>query len=538
MQSEPPILALARSGRRIDSAANWLAETLERHKGAVLAVFSIVYFGLTFYRASRKLFWFDELFTVYLCRLPDFKSVWHAVLNGADFNPPLLYLVTQFSERIFGEGHIATRLPEILGFWVFCLCLFRFVSLRLSVLSACVSLLFPLVTGAYWYAYEARAHGLVLGFCGIALVSWQAAAENTARRGWWLFALGGSLACSLLTHSFAFLIFAPIIFGELWRTKSGKHLDWPVWTTIGVSSLALLASIPLVSKVVTEAGSQPSFLANLVRLRGFYRALLIPNGAEVLVGWLILTCMFYEEREGFGLKRGFRSYEVFALWAFVAIPVFEYGAAKFTGAPFLSRYSVSAIAGFAGVLGAAVSKRPALALGTILLIAAQIGLDFKRFASGSVLVEPSSNYQLSTRIHEFGESYEWMADDKTLPIVVLDELDFLPISFYAPVKVAPQLVYVAWPKLDINGKPNLRWWIGGQALPRLRACCNSELAIVELADFLAWHDAFLVYGRPSFADRMQYFVNDGATVKTKRESGDHYLVLVTYKKRSMQQPFR
>jgi len=106
------------------------------------------------------------------------------------------------------------------------------------------------------------------------------------------------------------------------------------------------------------------------------------------------------------------------------------------------------------------------------------------------------------------------------------------------VKVAPQLVYVAWPKRDINGKPNLRWWIGGQALPRMRACCNSELAIVELADFLASHDAFLVCGRPSFADRLQYFVNDGATVETKREPGDHYLVLVTYKKRSRQQPFR
>jgi len=527
-ESEPPILALAHSGRRIDSAANWLAQTLERHKGVVLAVFSIAYFGLTFYRASRKLFWLDELVTVYLCRLPDFKSVWHAVLNGVDFNPPVLYLVTRFSERIFGEGHIATRLPEIVGFWVFCLCLFRFVSLRLSVLSACVSLLFPLVTGAYWYAYEARAHGLVLGFCGIALVSWQAAAENTARRGWWLFALGGSLACALLTHSFAFLIFIPIFLGELWRATSGKHVDWPVWTTIGVSSLALLASIPLVSKVVTEVGSDPFFFANLGRLQDFYRVLLIPNGVAVLVGWLILTCMFYEEGESLGLKRGFRSYEVFALWAFVAIPVLEYGAAKFTGAPFLSRYSISAIAGFAGVLGAAVSKRRVLALGTILLLAAEIGSDFKRFASGSVLVEPSTNYQISTRIHEFRQRYEWMAEDNTLAIVLIDNADFLPTSFYAPVKVAPQLVYVAWPKRDLNGK----------LLARMRVCCNSEPAIVELADFIASHDAFLVYGGPSSADRLQYFVNDGATVETKRESGDHYLVLVTYKKRSMQQPSR
>jgi hypothetical protein len=168
MKREHPALVLAHSGRSLNSAATWLSETLERHKGAVLAVFSIAYFALTFYRASRKLFWFDELFTVYLSRLPDFKSVWHVLVNSVDLQL-VLFLLTRFSKYILGEGHIATRLPEILGFWVFCLCLFRFVSLRLSVLSACVSLLFPLVTGAYWYAYEARAHGLVLGFCGIAL---------------------------------------------------------------------------------------------------------------------------------------------------------------------------------------------------------------------------------------------------------------------------------------------------------------------------------------------------------------------------------
>ena len=257
MQTGHSTLAPALSGRGLNSAANWLSQSLERHKRVVLAVFSIAYFALTFYRASRKLFWFDELFTVYLSRLPDFRSLWRFLLNSVDFQVVLL-LLTRFSEHIFGEGHIAIRLPAILGFWVFCLCLFRFVSLRLSVLSASVSLLFPLVTGAYFYAYEARAYGIVLGFCGIALVSWQAAAENTAPRGWWLSALGGSLACALLTHSYSFLIFAPIVLGELWRTTSRRRLDWPVWTTIAVSSLALLTSIPFVHEAA-RVGSSPFF---------------------------------------------------------------------------------------------------------------------------------------------------------------------------------------------------------------------------------------------------------------------------------------
>src|SRR5277367_3447932 len=64
-----------------------------------IALFSVLYFADIFLKASRKCFWFDELFTVYLCRLPDFKSTWTAVVHGADFNPPMLYLLTRGAHR-------------------------------------------------------------------------------------------------------------------------------------------------------------------------------------------------------------------------------------------------------------------------------------------------------------------------------------------------------------------------------------------------------------------------------------------------------
>jgi len=406
------------------------------------------------------------------------------------------------------------------------LCLFRFVSLRLSVLSACVSLLFPLVTGAYWYAYEARAHGLVLGFCGIALISWQAAAEPAARRGWWLFALGTSLACALLTHSYAFLIFAPIALGELCRTISRKRLDWPVWATILASSLTIVASIPLVHGAI--AAVHGFFVASLGRIRILYNGLLKPDNANIITGWLLLTVLFHEETDNLRHKPGLRSYEVFALWSFVAIPLFEYAAAALTGAPVITRYAVSAIAGFAGLLGAAVGKRPALAIGTILLVVAQIGFDFQKFESGTVLVEPSSGYEISTRIHDFNERYEWMSEDITVPVVLVDDLDFMTTSFYAPPSLASRLVYVLWPNGGLIGK----------LTPPLRACCNSAPPVVELADFLASHDTFLVYGGPRYTYRLQYFVKAGATIKTVREAGDHFMVLVTYPKRTAQESFR
>ena len=81
--------------------------------GTIGVIVSLLYFGDLFLKASRKCFWYDELFTVYLCRLPDFKHTWAAVMQGADYNPPVLYLFTRGAERVFGEGLIATRLPPV-----------------------------------------------------------------------------------------------------------------------------------------------------------------------------------------------------------------------------------------------------------------------------------------------------------------------------------------------------------------------------------------------------------------------------------------
>src|ERR1035437_2017591 len=194
---------IARWGRDILASADRIADGLRRRKYVVLFLFSALYLLATCFRASRKLFWFDELFTLRVSRLPDMASVWNALKQGADLNPLLFYGFTRFSESLFGEGHIATRLPEILGCLVFCLCLFRFVSSRTSVLAGLVSMLFPLDTTAYFYAYEARPHGILLGCSGLALVCWQAAIRSRRRKYWWAMGLFAALLCAILNHTYA-----------------------------------------------------------------------------------------------------------------------------------------------------------------------------------------------------------------------------------------------------------------------------------------------------------------------------------------------
>src|SRR6185436_6336222 len=128
-----------------------------------LALFSIVFIGLTSLRALAKPLWYDELFTYYMSRLPGITSMWSAVKDGADLNPPLLYLATRAAHRAFGDGLIATRLPAILGFLTMLLCLFRFVARRCGATYGFAGMLFAALTGAYTFAYEARSYGMVLG---------------------------------------------------------------------------------------------------------------------------------------------------------------------------------------------------------------------------------------------------------------------------------------------------------------------------------------------------------------------------------------
>src|SRR5262249_12067344 len=140
------------------------------------------------------------------------------------------------------------------GFWIFCLCLFRFVSLRSNALPGFIAMAVPLLTGAYSYAYEARAYGIVLGCCGLSLISWQEAAPRTSGRFWPLLGLSTSLAVALATHSFAFLIFIPLAIGELTRFARTRRVDAPLLFCLCAPAVTGFITLPLLQAVKRFGG--------------------------------------------------------------------------------------------------------------------------------------------------------------------------------------------------------------------------------------------------------------------------------------------
>ena len=479
-----------------------------------IALVSAVYFADIFLKASRKCFWLDELFTTYLCRLPSFKSTWAAVLNGADFNPPLLYLLTRGTQRLFGEGLIATRLPAMVGVWLFGVCLFLFVSRRAGVISGFVAGTFPFFTLAQYYAYEARAHGIVLGWCGLTLICWQRSAEAGARK-LWIVGFGLCLVGALLTHVYAVYLLFPFGLVELYNLFRGR-LNLGIVTAL-MSALVLVTLtvyLPLF-RVYSSANIPATFYPASHDL--FQRFLVAALGPAMDV-LLLLLLLFAVE----GTWRTSRATAVAAIprrevllaAGFACIPVLGMIGCKISHGPFFDRYFLSSIAGYAIFLGFASSRWPVgswtangLAGCLFLLMVADLGSTvYLAMNERIMLVEPSSGIDLSTTPQDPMRLYETVARNKTgLDILVIPDVKYIYFFRYAPPEVASHLYFGA-------AANNLFL----AAYERLAKGAHIDLKLTTFGPFLATHDRFLLYesGKTPRIEALQAIASGGYRLKS------------------------
>jgi hypothetical protein len=483
---------------------------------AGIGVISAVYFADLVLKASRKCFWFDELFTVYLCRLPDFKSTWAAVTHGADFNPPLFYLLTRGAQRLFGEGLIATRLPAMVGLWLFGLCLFLFVARRAGVICASIAGIFPFLTLAQYYAYEARAHGVVLGWCGLALLCWQRSVEARAKH-LWIAGFGLSIACALLTHVYAVYLLVPFAVVELYNLLKTRRLNWGIvgGMTIAFTFVTFVVYVPLARTY--KAAVPPTFFPGSHDLLQRFLVNVIGPAMSVLLLLLLLAVIDGMQRVPHANKTAdIPGQEVVLAACFICIPLVGLIGSKVSHGPFFDRYFLSSIAGYAILLGFATSSRlvgsrtaKVLAGCMFVLMLADLGTTVYFSAVNRIMLfEPSTGLRLSTMPSNPLQIYEGVSMDRSgFDILVLPSLEYLYFFRYAPPSVASRLYYGA-PANDVN--------LGG--FERLAKGGRLDLRTTAFGPFLATHDKFLVYGAARNTDlqAIQALATAGYTMKSAR----------------------
>jgi hypothetical protein len=455
-----------------------------------IALFSVLYFADIFFKASRKCFWFDELFTVYLCRLPDFKSVWTAVAHGADFNPPLFYLLERGSQTLFGQGLIATRLPSTIGVWLFCICLFLFVARRAGVICGFIAGAFPFFTSIQYYAYEARAHGIVLGWYGLALLCWQRSREG--QKGYfWLAGFGLSVMGALLTHVYAVYLLVPFALVELYNLVSGNRPGWSILAVMALAftSVTMAVYLPLVRNYRAAIPAN-FFSASHYVLEHFFLNVVGP-ASGVLVLWLLLAALDGRQprpsaNAAVVIPRG----EIVLAIGFACIPVIGLLGCKVSHGPFFDRYFLASVAGYSIFLAIASSSlrvpwiKAAFAGSLFCLMLADLATTIY-LAKGHriILLEPSTNFHLSTDPSDPMLLYETLSTNKRdLDVMVLPNLEYIYLFEYAPQSIKSHLYYGAPPD-DIN--------LGGYE--RLGKWGRINFQLTTFGPFLATHQKFLLY---------------------------------------------
>lgn len=339
-----------------------------------VSLFTAAYFAATVSLASLKPFSFDELTTYNIARLATSGELWRAWFESGDGVPRVVHFATHLVGSAVGFSHVTARLPDMVGFRLTCLCIWVFLSRRVSPALAVAGMLLPVtVPRGYSYAFEARGYGMVLAFSGAAVVCWDFARDTRWRRVA-LLGLPLCLAAAITTHAYAVLVIVPFALAELARTMEHRRVDWWPWVGLEAATLLFLPANPIIPHI----RRLPELSRYSVRHGVSVSALLElwPQFLSISVtylGLLALVCLCRDRispRDGSPSPTSREGQPSPADWVLAlglaALPVIGWLFANLVTGLLLFRYVIAALIGFSLVIPLlcrmAASDRPKLAL--------------------------------------------------------------------------------------------------------------------------------------------------------------------------------
>lgn len=472
-----------------------LERFLTRHQLAVLAILSLMYFVGTSLRARGKPFWCDEIITILVARQPSLTASLQAE-RAIDWMPPLADVIPYLVNRLMGSGEVIFRLPAMIGFWVFCLCLFGFAARRVSVPFALAAMLLPFATSLEAYSFEARPYGIMLGFCGVALLSWQAAAAAGSKRAVSLAGLALGIAGALLCHYYALMIYLPLAGAEIFRSLRRWKFDWSVWFAFMAGGIPLAASVLKAMHVINN-NSHPWSQAHRQDYLLFYTSVFAYSLAFVIPMLIMWTASLAfggtKEEPAWVCQSSIPDYEVLAAALLLLIPVAAITLALAVPPHiFVDRYAIPAIGGFA-LLASLLAARFAAgrsAIGITFLVAAILPFAFD-LNKRPTFRNPLSQEPMLEQALRSG------------PVVVNDFVTLLQFWYYAPEELKPRLLYLsdqdsamAFSHLDDRAEPYRKFGV----------------PIIDYAGFATPGKEFPIYFTGGFGWVPEKVLHDGGTL--------------------------
>ncbi len=462
--------------------------------------------------AVSQPFWYDEIITVILCRLPSMSEIWVALHNAADGNPPGFFLVARLAHKLIAEDHLGYRLPSILGLLLTVFCVYLILSKRLNRLTALVGAAFLLCTSLTPYAYEARPYSLMVGCIAAAILALQRVDDSKL----YPFMLAFSLAAAVSLHYYAIFAWPAFFAAELTGWISHRRFRAKVWMSLLVGVLPLLCFAGLLKQLSTYYGQNYWAQPHFKQVYSTYNTLLNVDshwgviyaiGFTAVVMWSNIirrpgpVALRDEKKETTLLPIEEWVLALMLLW----LPAIAFTAAKISHGGLTERHMLTAILGCALTLGYAID-RMSIVIRLLLLVLFLINYEasavptLRDVMGGSLLAQrENAEHEMATlvgQLHEPG-----------LPIVVGPELDYLPIVYYTPPDLGKRLYVIVDPSAAVAYLDT-----ASVDLSLLALQPYYPFQAVKFDSFISTHREFLLVTGGDFDWLTARLLHDGATL--------------------------
>jgi hypothetical protein len=493
----PPVLDRAASFATGDNGFKWLLQPDSISVVGVCAI-ALAAGASSILRAAQRPLWYDEIYTLVLSRLDTLPSIWSALQDAVDTNPPLYYLVTRVFSQLPLPAEVSYRIPSTLGFLVFFICLFLLARPIAGTTAGLIAALLPLTTPIYDpYAMEARPYALLCASLSLALLFWQRSSRLVFAL---LFACTISVAMSL--HYYAVFSLGAFIAGEVITSLHHRSFRPQVWFGIFVGILPLLGFWPLIQAIRTYYAAGFWSKPQLDLIPQSYDSLLFlrSNLGAGFAFLLLLVLIIGISRTMRSDSRAFRTRIgnrmpstansvdpglAGVLVVLLLSPVLMTVAAILVGAGMSDRYAmaplVTAVAIGTGILTARMGPRIASFVLAMLLIS------FGVSTALSGIHWRESTIDTNVAQYQLPPSWLRLSKDRDLPIVVSDGVYYLTAYQYGSAEQRDRLMTIVDPPSALN-------YVNTDSVDRNLIALREYLAIRvdDFQDFAKGHPSFLL----------------------------------------------
>jgi hypothetical protein len=421
--------------------------SIVRHERKYLLCALTVFTLLALYHALTAPLWLDELFTFFISRISSLPEMLRAM--PADGQPPLQYLLTHLSLRLFGITEFTIRLPELLAYMATGLLTYKIVRRHGTAIQALFAL--AMLLGAainMGQAYTARPYELMIAFTTLTFYSWQTAALREHHRFMPQCGVALGIAGAILSHHFGVIhVGLMLAAGEIVRLIERRRLDGWMLAAIAAGLSSLVLTVPMMHQSRLMLGDAILHSTNFcckpspLNLLSYLWMIAIP----LLCLIAVFTSLRWSRDSATGhacTSEPVPTHEWAAAGALSLLVPALILLTAITTHYFLIRYAVSCSLGLALLGGWALPRlaklrlitQPLLALSTLcylLLTATTLLLENLNQPIWNAL--PSTEGIFDVLLHAPGG----------LPIVVANAFDYAADWWYAPPSLKERLVYLS-----------------------------------------------------------------------------------------------